>query len=165
MNTAANIRPYEISVWTLQDSFIAILKDSRLVNKVFLEAPEINVKNDGTQELTFSVPMYYREDKELIENPLWWDIKDGLLTANLRKLKVIFHKGEIEKEEVYEFVIDNISEIHSGGKLQYELIATGLAFQELGKRGYKISLNQFTFEDFEKLEPIDIEEYLDYLKV
>ena len=141
------IRPYEISVWTLQDSFIAILKDSRLNNKVFLEAPEINVKNDGTQELTFSVPMYYRENEKLIENPLWWDIKDGLLTANLRKLKVIFHKGESEKEEIYEFVIDNISETHSGGKLQYELVATGLAFQELGKRGYKISLNQFTFED------------------
>jgi hypothetical protein len=141
------IRPYEISVWTLQDSFIAILKDSRLNNKVFLEAPEINVKNDGTQELTFSVPMYYRENEKLIENPLWWDIKDGLLTANLRKLKVIFHKGESEKEEIYEFVIDNISETHSGGKLQYELIATGLAFQELGKRGYKISLNQFTFEN------------------
>ena len=145
MNLA--IRPYEISVWTLQDSFISVLKDSRLENRVFLEAPEINIKNDGTQELTFSVPMYYRENGELVENPLWWDIKDGLLTINLRKLKVIFHKGEKDKEEIFEFVVDKISETHTGGKLQQEVIATGLAFQELGKRGYKISLNQFTFEE------------------
>lgn len=141
-----NIRPYEISLWTLQDGFITILKPYNLDNRGQIETPKITLKNDGTQEIKFSFPMYYYEGGGLVENPIWYTLKDGMLIENLRKLKVIFNKGEKE-EQVFEFVITKVNETHTDGTLVCELEAEGLAFQELGKVGYKISLSQTDFEE------------------
>lgn len=133
------LRPYEISLWTLQDSFITVLKAYDIYSKGQIETPKCKIKNDGTQELNFSIPMYYYEDGLWIENPIWYNVINGALIANLRKLKVIFNKGELE-EEIFEFVINKVVETHSEGQLKCEVTAEGLAFQELGKVGYKISL-------------------------
>lgn len=141
-----NIRPYEISLWTLQDGFITILKPFNLDVRGQIETPVVVLKDDGTQEISFSFPMYYYENGEYIENPIWYTLKNGTLVENLRKLKVIFNKGEKE-ERVFEYVITNITETHSNGTLICELKAEGLAFQELGKVGYKISLSQADFEE------------------
>ena len=54
-----DIRPYEISLWTLQDGFITVLKPLGLGNKGQLEEPQFVLKTDGTQQLTFKIPMYY----------------------------------------------------------------------------------------------------------
>lgn len=140
-----NLRPYEISLWTLQDSFISVLKPLNLYTKGQIETPKIVIKDDGTQELTFKVPMYYYQDNKLVENPLWYDIKHGILMVNLRKIKVIFNKGEEGKEDIFEFIINKITETHENGQLYCEVSADGLAFQELGKVGYKISFNEDTF--------------------
>lgn len=145
-----NIRPYEISLWTLQDSFITILKPLNVDSRGRIETPKIIIKNDGTQEMNFSIPMYYQDNGKLIENPIWYTIRDGILIENLRKIKVIFNKGE-EGEEIFEFVINKITETHENGQLHCSIEAEGLAFQELGKVGYKISLSQEDFEvDYEK---------------
>lgn len=141
-----DIRPYEISLWTLQDSFITVLKPFGFSSRGQIETPKCRIKNDGTQELSFSIPMYYRENGELIENPIWYNVINGSLIVNLRKLKLIFNKGEIE-EEVVEFVINNVVETHTDGQLRCEVTAEGLAFQELGKVGYKISLLSQDFID------------------
>lgn len=133
------LRPYEISLWTLQDSFITVLKPNGIFNKGQIETPNCVIKNDGTQELKFSIPMYYYENNALVENPIWYNVINGALIVNLRKLKVIFNKGESE-EEVFEFVINEITETHTNGQLKCNVFAEGLAFQELGKVGYKISL-------------------------
>ena len=139
-----NIRPYEISLWTLQDDFIKVLKPLELSLIGQIETPKCLIKNDGTQELNFSIPMYYYQDGILVENPVWYDVINGTLIVNLRKLKVIFNKGE-EGEEVFEFVITNIVETHTNGQLVCEVTGEGLPFQELGKIGYKISLSSQDF--------------------
>ena len=121
------IRPYEMSLWTLQDSFITVLKIPELMTKGHIEEPQILLKTDGTQEIGFKVPMYYREKGEIIENPLWYDIKQGLLLVGLRKIKTIFNKGT-EEEEVFEFLITEVKESHEDGKLYCEVKGSGLAF-------------------------------------
>ena len=141
-----DIRPYEMSLWTLQDSFITVLKPFGFSSRGQIETPKCRIKNDGTQELSFSIPMYYRENGELIENPIWYNVINGSLIVNLRKLKLIFNKGDIG-EEVVEFVINNVVETHTDGQLRCEVTAEGLAFQELGKVGYKISLLSQDFID------------------
>jgi hypothetical protein len=146
-----NLRPYEISLWILQDSFITVLQSSDISSRGQIETPRCQVKNDGTQELSFSIPMYYRVDGLLVENPIWYNVINGALIVNLRKLKLIFNKGEEGIEEVFEFVISKVEETHTDGKLSCEVRAEGLAFQELGKVGYKISLNSQDFlDDYEK---------------
>lgn len=147
------IRPYEMSLWTLQDSFITILKPIEGLFQGQIITPKISLKNDNTQILSFSIPMYYRNDKgELVENPLWYNTTNGNLLVNLRKIKVIFNKGE-KGEGIYEFIIHKITESHSNGQLICEVEAEGLAFQELGKIGYKITLNYDEFLlDIEKDE-------------
>lgn len=86
--------------------------------------------------------MYYQENKgePLKLNPLWYNISEGILITNLRKVKVILNKGE-EGEEVFEFLIHKMDESHKGGILTCDVEAEGLAFEELGKIGYKLSLN------------------------
>ena len=138
-----NIRPYELSLWTLQDSFIAVLARS---GEGQIETPKCSLKNDGTQELNFSFPMYIREKGELVENPIWYSYKNGLLIENMRKLKLLFNKGE-EEQEIIEFLITKVIETHTGGTLKCEVNAEGLIFHELGKVGYKISLSQTDFEE------------------
>ena len=146
-----DIRPYEISLWTLQDGFITVLKPLGLGNKGQVEEPQFVLKTDGTQKLTFKIPMYYRDGGELIENPIWYSYRDGLLIENLRKLKLIFAKGDATREKIFEFVITKITETHSGGQLVCEVESEGLAFQELGKNGYKLSFSQESFQlDYDK---------------
>lgn len=149
-----NLRPYEISLWTLQDSFITVLKSADVSSRGQIETPKCLVKDDGTQELNFSIPMYYRnEEGDFIENPIWYDVINGSLIVNLRKLKLIFNKGEKgqngkpKKEEIFEFIITKVSETHTDGQLHCEVTAEGLAFQELGKVGYRISLSSQDFLD------------------
>ena len=148
------IRPYEMSVWTLRDRYVAVLKAPGVENKGHIEDPEIKLNVDGTEELSFKVPMYYSEDNAFIENPYWWDVKEGLLLEGMRKIKVIFNKGQ-QEEEVFEFVITKIEEKHDNdGSLFCEVSGSGLAFQELGKKGYKISLSEDDYYN-------DIDDYYD----
>lgn len=140
------IRPYEMSLWTLQDSFITVLKGINTSFQGQLITPEILIKSDGTQELKFSIPMYCHDDSgELIENPIWYNTRNGNLMVNLRKIKVIFNKGDKGEEKVYEFVITKVKETHSKGQLICEVETEGLAFHELGKTGYKLVLNYDEF--------------------
>lgn len=135
------IRPYEISIWTLQDSFITVLKPLGGNSKGQLVTPKLSLQNN-VLTLNFSIPMYYQENKgePLKLNPLWYNVSEGVLITNLRKVKVILNKGE-EGEEVFEFLIHKMDESHKGGILTCDVEAEGLAFEELGKIGYKLSLN------------------------
>ena len=145
------LRPYEISLWTLQDGFISVLKPINVFNRGQIETPKSRIKDDGTQELNFTIPMYYYENGEWVENPIWYNVINDSLIVNLRKLKLIFNKGEKGKEEIFEFVISKVTETHTDGQLKCEVTAEGLAFQELGKVGYKISLLSDNFiEEYNK---------------
>ena len=139
------IRSYEVSLWTLQDDFITVLKWSDVEQKGRIEKPKLTLNVDGTEKLNFTIPMYYHDGKELKENPIWYNTQNGNLIANLRKLKLIFNKYT-EDEKVFEFVIIDVNENHEKDIVTCEVAAEGLAFQELGKIGYKISLSQENFE-------------------
>ena len=138
------IRSYEVSLWTLQDSFITVLKWSDVEQKGRIEHPKMILDVDGTQEFSFSIPMYYRRDGVLIENPNWRNTLNKNLMTGLRKIKVIFNKDEAVKQ-VFEFVILDIQETHSNDMLTCEVKCEGLAFHELGKIGYKLVLS---FDEF-----------------
>ena len=45
------LRNYEVSVWTLQDSFITVLKPDKLESKGQIENAKMHLVNDGTAEL------------------------------------------------------------------------------------------------------------------
>ena len=151
-----NIRNYEVSIWTLQDSFIAVLKQSNLENKGKIQDPQMVLKDDGDNTFSFKIPMYLQEDTDLAEkpyfknesmwkeNPIWYTVRNGNLIASLRKIKVIFNKGTAD-EEVFEFIINNIKESHEGYEKYCEVECGGLAFHELGKQGYEIVLSQEEF--------------------
>jgi len=55
---SSDIRNYEVSIWTLQDGFISVLKYATLENKGQIQEPELKIVDDGTQEFTFKIPMY-----------------------------------------------------------------------------------------------------------
>ena len=139
-----NIRDYEVSIWTLQDSFITILKHSNTENKGRIQEPDFKMKNDGTLTFTFSIPMYLYEGNEKKENPIWYNTRNGNLIADLRKIKVIFNK-DADEEAIFEFLITKVTEEHEGFKLFCYVETEGLAFHELGKIGYKLSLNEDTY--------------------
>lgn len=139
------IRSYEVSLWTLQDEFITVLKWSDVEQKGRIESPKMILNIDGTEKFNFKIPMYYRYNGRLIENPNWYNTKNGNLMVDLRKTKVIFNKGT-DVEAVFEFIITNITETHEKDMLTCEIESEGLAFQELGKVGYKISLSSENFE-------------------
>ena len=63
-----------------------------------------------------------------------------MLIEGLRKVKVIFNKGETE-ERVFEFLIIHVTENHENDILTCDVETEGLAFQELGKIGYKLNLS------------------------
>lgn len=131
------IRSYEVSIWTLQDDFIAVLKPSDLENKGQIEEGIARMNVDGMRELNFRIPMYIEPG---VENPAWYNVRKGFIIANMRKIKVIFNKNT-EDEYVLEFLITNVEETHENDQLYCEVKCEGLAFHELGKRGYKLSLN------------------------
>ena len=86
------IRDYEMSLWTLQDSFITVLKSINLYDKDQIQNGRITLQDDGENRISFDIPMYYHNGNEMIENPLWYNKLNGNLIANLRKIKVIFNK-------------------------------------------------------------------------
>ena len=108
------IRNYEVSVWTLQDSFITVLKpySDDLRNITQIEDPNLKLQDDGTEEFNFSIPMYIRVNGEKVENPIWMNVVNGTIIANLRKIKIIFNKHDPEKERVFEMVIVGVEERH-----------------------------------------------------
>jgi len=151
-----NIRDYEVSIWTLQDSFITILKPSHLENKGMIQEPKMVLKDDGENSFSFKIPMYIYEDTNLeeepyfkkeellMENPIWFNVRNGNLLVDMRKIKVIFNK-KTEDEEIFEFIITNIKESHEGFSKYCEVTCGGLAFHELGKQGYNITLSENDF--------------------
>jgi len=97
----------------------------------------LKLSDDGTEELIFTIPMYINAfDGQMIENPIWYNVINGNLIANMRKLKVIFNKNT-EQEGVFELLITKIQEQHEDGKLTCEITTEGLPFHELGKQGLK----------------------------
>ena len=108
------IRSYEVSLWTLQDEFITVLKWSDAEQIGRIEKPKMTLNVDGTEKFEFSIPMYYRIEGVLVENPNWYtvhnlDLYNGKESKNLmtsmRKIKVIFNKDISELKQVFEFVI------------------------------------------------------------
>jgi len=89
--------------------------------------------------------MYLFKGKELIENPIWNNVTNGNLIANMRKIKVIFNK-KTKLEKVFEFLITKVVERHEKDEVYCDVTCEGLAFNELGKVGYKISLSSEEYE-------------------
>ena len=139
-------RVYEVSIWTLQDEFIDILKASNIERKGQISEPKMILKDDGTEEFSFSIPMYLYIGKDRIENPIWYKTQDGTIIEDLRKIKVTFNKNTPD-EETFEFLIIDVTEKHENDQLICEVKCEGLAFHELGKVGYKISLHTEDFEE------------------
>ena len=137
-------RDYEIQLWTLQDEFLTVLKPYGVENKYFINQPEMKLNIDGTQEFTGEIPMYIYRDTERVENPVWYNVEQGIIITDLSKIKIIFCKHE-EDEKVFEFLITKLEERHTDDNLYCKITCEGLAFHELGKIGYKVSL---TAEDF-----------------
>ena len=141
------VRSYEISVWTLQDECLTVLKPSELEFKGEVQNAVATFVDDGTEELTFSVPMYYYNDYgKKVLNPAWSYILNGHFTANMHKVKLILNKAT-EDEIVYEMLIVNVAQSHEKDQVKYDIKCEGLAFHELGKIGYKISLSSEEFEE------------------
>lgn len=150
------LRSYEVSLWTLQDEFITVLKWSDVEQQDRIRDPQMKLNVDGTQTLTFSIPMYlYVEVPDSVsehivriekrENPIWYNTQNGNLMVGLRKIKVIFNKYDKSSEQVFEFLITKVTESHEQDQLTCNIECEGLAFHELGKIGYKISLSQDTY--------------------
>lgn len=139
-----NVRSYEISVWTLQDECITVLKPSELEFKGEVQSGVATFADDGTENLNFSIPMYYNYNGEWTLNPAWQHILDGHFTANMHKVKLIFNKAT-DNEQVYEMLITNVEQVHETDSIMFNITCEGLAFHELGKLGYKISLSSDDF--------------------
>ena len=149
-NRGQNVRSYEVSIWTLQDRFLSVLKWAEMDQKGQIQDPEMILRDDGTQEFTFSIPQFYYDGDTKITNPLWRKLDDQPLEANMHKLKVIFNKNEKDAERIFEFLVTAVTEDHTQDNIMISVKAEGLAFHELGKIGYKISLSQTNFELDEK---------------
>ena len=146
------LRSYEVSLWTLQDEFITVLKWSDVAQKGRIEEPTLTLNIDGTQNFSFKIPMYLNEwDKassrlKLVENPIWYNAQ-GNLIEGLRKVRVIFNKtSTMVPAKVFDFIIIKVTETHEGDVATCQVDCEGLAFHELGKIGYKVSLSQANFE-------------------
>lgn len=141
------IRSYEVSIWSLQDSFITVLKWADVDNRGQIQNPELILDIDGTETFKFSVPMYLKIGEE---NPIWYNTTNGNLMIGMRKIKVILNK-RTEEEAVFEFLITKVTERHEANELYCDVECEGLAFHELGKIGYKINFSANTFSnDYEE---------------
>ena len=138
-------RNYELSLWTLQDTYITVLKPYELEARNRIQEPDLHVKDDGTLEFSCKIPMYIHEcaTNEMQENPIWYNTQNGNLIADMRKLKVIFNKNNVDpdKSTVYEILITKVTEEHEGMETWCEINGEGLDFHELGKIGFKTELN------------------------
>lgn len=143
MNT---VRSYEVSIWTLQDRFLSVLKWANMDCKGQIQEPEVVLRDDGTQEFTFSIPKFYWLGANRIDNPMWLHLQNQPLEANMHKLKVIFNKNT-EDEKVFEFLVTEVTHDHSSDNVDLTVKSEGLAFHELGKIGYKISLSEQNYID------------------
>ena len=92
------LRSQEVSIWTLQDEFITVLKWSDVEQKGRIENPRMTLDVDGTRNFTFSIPMYFYDNGTLVENPNWYNTKNKNLQVNMRKIKVIFRKTQDEEK-------------------------------------------------------------------
>ena len=137
-------RNYEVSIWTLQDEFISVLKPSNVENKGQISNGKTVIKDDGTLELSFSIPMYYYNGLKRVENPIWYTTKNGVIVQDMRKIKLIFNK-QTKVEKIFEFLITKVQESHKDDMLICEVTTEGLFFNELGKWGYKVSLSSEEF--------------------
>jgi len=68
----------------------------------------------------------------------------------MHKLKVIFNKNEKDEEGnslegIFEFLVTSVAHDHNADELDLTVKAEGLAFHELGKIGYRISLSKETY--------------------
>lgn len=162
-------RNYELSIWTLQDSYITTLKsgDPLLVSDGSLPAVtwpqaraqgqvqngEMELNIDGTQTLSFDIPMYIYINGERVENPNWYTTIDKNIIISMRKIKVIFDKWQNLGNKVamsnstFEFLITKVQEKHEADNLICHIDCEGLAFHELGKVGYKCSLSTDEFNN------------------
>lgn len=139
-----NIRTYEVSVWTLQDDFLTVLKPVHTENKGQIQMPKMPLGVDGTQQFEFKIPIYIYDKGKRIENPIWYTTQEGIFIENLRKIKVIFNK-DTQYEDVFEFIVTKVTDEHTNDELYCNVTCEGLAFNELGKVGYKISLSTEAF--------------------
>ena len=151
--TYNTIRSYEISIWTLQDRFLSVLKWANMSQKGQLQDPEMTLRDDGTEELTFKIPKFYWSGPDKIPNPMWLQVKKEPIEANMHKLKVIFNKND-ENERVFEFLVVSVDSGHANDEVDISIKAEGLAFHELGKVGYKIALSQTNYE-------LDLQKWID----
>ena len=151
-------RSYEVSIWTLQDSFITVLKSSNLENKEQIQNGIVHLKDDGENNLSLSIPMYVNRDGVSIENPIWYNTRNGVISASMRKIKVIFNKKN-KDERVFEFIITKVTEEHEGKRKTCTLDCEGLAYHELGKQGYRIELSADVYyaelEEWDKIYSLD----------
>ena len=139
------VRSYEVSLWTLQDEFITVLKWSDAQRRGTIQEPKMTIADDGTENLSFTIPMYLYQNGVLVENPIWYNTRNGNLIVNLRKIKVIFNKLTND-EAVFEFLITKVTEEHEADHLFCNVECEGLAFHELGKIGYTKSISGADFE-------------------
>ena len=139
-NKSREIRSYEITIWTLQDRFVSVLKQFNMDCKGQIQDPEVVIGNGEIGKLTFSIPKMYWLQGQKYENPLWHQLDNYPLEANMHKLKVVYNKTTPE-EGVQEFLVTSVTLEHSGDAAIYKIDAEDLAFHELGKIGYKISLS------------------------
>ena len=106
------------------------------------------MSDDGTQTFTCKIPKYYINPltNEKVINPRWETVENGILAENVRILKVFVKKSD-EQVNVYPFIIDKITDSRDSHFSIYKSVeASGLAFAELGKVGYKIELDQALVE-------------------
>lgn len=141
---AAETFTYEVQLWTLQDNYITTLKWATISSKGEIQTPSIKLVDDGTREFSFSIPKFYYLDGYKVLNPLWHQIEQLPIEANMHKLKVIFNKNSID-EAVEEFLVTSVVETHESDSIMIDVSSEGLAFHELGKIGYKISLSADNF--------------------
>lgn len=139
-----NVRSYEVSIWTLQDRFLSVLKWATMDCKGQIQEPEVVLRDDGTQEFSFAIPKFYYNGATRITNPMWLHLENQPLEANMHKLKVIFNKNTVD-EEVLEFLVTSVTHDHTADNVDINVKSEGLAFHELGKLGYKISLSEANY--------------------
>ena len=158
-----NVRNYEMSVWTLQDSYLTTLKSAdgpydpleskrmtwpRTRYRGQVQNGEMVINMDGTRTLKFDIPMYIEEKGQKIENPNWYTVQDKNILTAMRKIKVIFDKmidkgDEFSKtKDTFEFIILKVEETHEHDNCTCHVECEGLAFHELGKVGYTIALSK-----------------------
>lgn len=160
-------RNYEVSVWTLQDSYITTLKsgDPILIASSSaavwpqarargqIQNGEMNLNIDGTQTLTFDIPMYLFKNGKRVENPNWYNTINKNILTSMKKIKVIFDKWNnlnnqtAMSNSTFEFIILKVTETHEQDNLICHVECEGLAFHELGKVGYKRSLTAEEYYD------------------